>query len=96
MKTHKALSTFSMETQMNLFEVQSLEIRAPFAKTFDYIADAKNLSRWTEAFASVSEDRALLVTPNGKVEIGLCVHVAREAGTIDWEMRFPDGSVARA
>ena len=81
---------------MNLFEAQSIEIRAPFAKTFNYIAETKYLPRWTEAFASVSDGRAWLATPNGRVQIGLCAHEIREAGTVDWEMRFPDGNVAWA
>ncbi|MGH7494334.1 MAG: SRPBCC family protein [bacterium] len=81
---------------MKSFEVQSIEIEAPFAKAYDFIADANNLPVWTEAFKSVANGRAQLATPNGSVEIGLRVHDARAVGAIDWEMTFPDGSVAWA
>ena len=81
---------------MRRFAVQSIEIQAPFTKAYDFIADADNLPVWTEAFKSVANSRAQLATPNGAVEIGLRVHGSHEAGVIDWEMTFPDGSVAWA
>lgn len=81
---------------MKRFEVQSVEIQAPFGKAYDFIVAADNLPVWTEAFKSVSNGRARLATPHGAVEIGLRVHGSREAGTIDWEMAFPDGGVAWA
>ena len=37
-----------------------------------------------------------MVTPSGSVEVGLRVESSRAAGTIDWFMTFPDGSVGRA
>jgi len=81
---------------MKTFEVQSLEIRAPFEKVFDYVAEARNLPEWTSAFKVVSNGRALMHTPNGSVEIALAVNASRAAGTIDWMMTFPDGNVATA
>jgi hypothetical protein len=35
-------------------------------------------------------------TPTGEVAIGLEVESSAQAGTIDWRMTFPDGSVATA
>jgi hypothetical protein len=32
-------------------------------------------------------------TPRGEVEIELIVHASPAQGTVDWEMRFPDGTV---
>ncbi len=81
---------------MKRFDVQSIEIRAPFATVYEFIADADNLPAWTEAFKSVANGRAQMATPNGAVEIGLRVHSSNDGGTIDWEMTFPDGSVAWA
>jgi len=79
------------------FDVQTVEINAPFARTFDYIADAQNLPQWTSAFKSVSgAGRALMRTPQGVVDVALIVHATREQGTIDWAMTFPDGNVAKA
>ncbi len=81
---------------MKTFDVQSLEIHAPFEKVFGYIAEAQNLPTWTSAFQSVSDGRAVMRTPNGSVEITLAVNASRETGTIDWKMTFPDGNVAAA
>jgi hypothetical protein len=81
---------------MKTYDVQSIEIRAPFEKTFNYIADAKKLPEWTSAFKTVSNGQAVMQTPNGSVEIALAVNASREQGTIDWIMTFPDGSVAKA
>ena len=81
---------------MKTFDVQGIEIEAGFQDVFDYIAEAKNLPTWAHAFESVSNGRAILQTPNGSVEIGLAVHASGEHGTVDWELTFPDGSVARA
>jgi hypothetical protein len=81
---------------MKTFDVQSLEIEAPFEKVFGYIAEAKNLPEWTSAFEAVSGGRASMRTPNGAVEIALIVKVSREAGTVDWIMKFPDGNTATA
>src|SRR5262249_49942095 len=81
---------------MKTFDVQTIEINAPFDRVFGYIADARKLPEWTNAFKSVSNGRAVMETPNGSVEIKLEVHAARSQGTVDWIMTFTEGSVARA
>jgi len=81
---------------MKTFEVQSLEINAPFEKVFGYLVQAQNLPEWTSAFKSVAAGRASMRTPNGAVEITLTVKASVEAGTVDWIMKFPDGNTAIA
>lgn len=81
---------------MKTFDVQSIEINAPYEKTFGFLADAANLPKWAHAFKEVSGGRALMQTPNGSVEVGLEVNASREQGTVDWRMTFPDGKVATA
>jgi hypothetical protein len=81
---------------MKTFDVQTIEINAPFVKTFNYIAESGNLPEWTSAFKTVSNGRALMQTPNGSVEVALDVNASREQGTIDWFMTFPDGTIASA
>jgi hypothetical protein len=81
---------------MRDFDVQAIEIRAPFEVVFPYIADPATLPEWTHAFRSVADGRATLVTPRGSVEAGLEVRASRESGTVDWIMTFPDGSLGKA
>jgi hypothetical protein len=81
---------------MKTFDVQTIEINASFDRVFGYIADARKLPEWTNAFKSVSNGQAVMETPNGSVETKLEVYTARSQGTIDWIMTFPDGSVASA
>lgn len=81
---------------MRDFDVQAIEIAAPFEGTFRYVADPSNLPEWTHAFVSVSGGRAMLATPKGSVEVGLEVRASMEWGTVDWIMTFPDASVGRA
>ena len=81
---------------MRTFDVQSIEIKAPFDSTFAYIANALNLPRWAAAFERVDGGLAVMQTENGSVEIGLKVKSSSEHGTVDWLMTFPDGSVASA
>jgi hypothetical protein len=81
---------------MRDFDVQTVELEAPYDVAFDYIADPGTLPEWTHAFQSVADGRAQLVTPRGKVDIRLDVSSSREKGTVDWTMTFPDGSVGRA
>ena len=76
----------------NNFDVQSIAIDAPFDKVFSYIADPKNLPKWTKA----DEKSALMVTPNGQLQVGLKTEASREQGTIDWHMTMPDDTVASA
>ncbi len=78
------------------FDVQTVELAAPFDVAFRYVADPRTLPEWTHAFRSVSEGRATLATPRGAVDIGLEVRASRETGTVDWIMTLPGGSVGRA
>jgi hypothetical protein len=55
---------------MTSFDVQSVQIEAPFAKTFGYISDAQNLPEWTSAFKGVTDGRVLLQTPTGPLRSG--------------------------
>ena len=79
-----------------MFDVQGVTIQSPLQNVFPYIADAAKLPEWTNAFSSVGNGKALLQTPNGKVEIGLEVRSSAQHGTVDWRMTFPDGNVATA
>ena len=81
---------------MRTFDVQSVEIHAPFELVFDYIANAGNLPEWTHAFASVDGRRATMRTPAGIAEVELTVSASRASGTIDWDMVFANGEAARA
>lgn len=81
---------------MKTFDVQTAEIRAPFEKTFDYIAEPRNLPEWTNAFKDVADGRATMETSNGTVKVALKASASREHGTIDWTITFPDESVATA
>ena len=81
-------------------DLQGIEMTVTAERAFHYLADPANLPAWTNAFASVDvrgeNHRAVMRTPAGEVEIGLRVLASRERGTVDWEMRFPDGSQATA
>ena len=81
---------------MSTFEVQGIEIAAPFQAAFRYIADPANLPEWTHAFKHVSEGLATMKTPAGAVQVGLRVEASEPHGTIDWVITFPDGGVATA
>lgn len=81
---------------MRGFDVQGIELEVAADVAFAYIAEPARLPEWTAAFASVSDGRALMRTPQGEVMISLEVEAAAEQGTIDWRMGFPDGSVATA
>jgi hypothetical protein len=81
---------------MRDFDVQAVEIAAPYEAAFRYIADPGTLPDWTHAFRSTTDGRAVLATPRGAVEVRLEVRASPEAGTIDWILTFPDGSVGRA
>jgi uncharacterized membrane protein len=53
---------------MQDFDVQTVELEAPFDVAFRYVADPQRLPDWTHAFRSVSVGRAKLATPKGEVE----------------------------
>ena len=81
---------------MKIFDVQSVEIHAPYDLVFNYVADPANLPEWTHAFASVDGRWATMRTPAGSTDVELSTTVERNAGTIDWSMTFPTGEKARA
>jgi len=81
---------------MRRFDVQGIEIEAPREKIFAFLRDPGNLPQWTRAFASAGNGCARLETPAGTVDIALDVSADPRAGTIDWRLTFPDGSVGVA
>lgn len=84
-----------METAIKTFDVQYIEIEAPFEKVFSFIAEPRNLPQWTAAFREANNQSALLVTPNGELRIGLKTYTD-PSGVIDWHMQMPDGSIGKA
>lgn len=81
---------------MKNFDIQAISLNVPKQQAFAFIAEATNLPKWAQAFASVTSKQALMRTPNGEVEIALDVRSSVEAGTVDWHMTFPDGNIAVA
>lgn len=81
---------------MKTFDVQTVEIAAPFSKVFRYIANPANLPRWTHAFKSAADGQAIMETPAGSVRVGVQVAASEAHGTIDWTITFPDASTAAA
>ena len=81
---------------MKLYDVQQIELAVPARRAFAVIADPRRLPDWAEAFAVADASSATIRTPRGEVRVGLSVAASPEAGTVDWTMRFPDGSVGHA
>jgi polyketide cyclase/dehydrase/lipid transport protein len=81
---------------MKNYDVQNVSIKAPFEKVFEYIANPSNLPKWSKAFSYADKKKAVLETPNGKLEVGLEIKSSKEFGIIDWYMTMPDGNVATA
>lgn len=77
-------------------DVQSINLATSTENAFNYIANPLNLSKWTGAFKEADKKSALLVTPNGELNIGLETKTNKELGTIDWYMTMPDGSIGVA
>lgn len=75
-----------------LYAIRSIVIQQPFSTVYGYISNPENLPEWANAFSVVSDDGALLETPQGKVPIKLKTLSDKHAGNIDWLMTFPDGS----
>jgi hypothetical protein len=78
------------------YDVQHINIQSSPAKVFDFIADPANLPKWTAAFKQADSKSAILLTPAGELKIGLHTLTNKEAGTIDWHMTMPDGTVGKA
>lgn len=81
---------------MKRFELQGVELPVPAKDAFRYIAGPARLPEWTDAFTEVDDGRAVMRTPEGRVEVDLRVEADPDRGTVDWSMGFPDGSVATA
>jgi hypothetical protein len=81
---------------MRMFDVQGIEIRAPRDQVFAFVREASNLPRWAHAFKWVEAGRAKLETPAGSVEVDIDVAADGGAGTVDWRLVFPDGSIGLA
>ena len=81
---------------MRTFDVQGVEIDAPAGRVFEFVRNPSNLPLWAHAFVAADDSRARLETPAGAVDVGLAVSAHPEAGTVDWQLAFPDGSVGVA
>lgn len=81
---------------MKTFDVQSIGIDKPAADVFAHVARPQNLPEWTNAFKRADDSTAELETPAGAVLIGLVTHAHPAAGTVDWELKFPDGATGWA
>lgn len=81
---------------MKKFDIQGVDLNVSKSKAFTFIADPNNLPKWTNAFASINQGKAIMQTPEGEVEIDLEVQASADYGLVDWRMTFPDQSVATA
>ena len=81
---------------MRMFDVQGLEIQASRHAVFEFVRNPRNLPRWAHAFQSADDGHARLATPAGTVDVRLRTVAVAEAGTVDWQLEFPDGSVGLA
>lgn len=81
---------------MKTCDVQSLVLHVPREQAFAFISDAHCLPRWTNAFAAIEGNQALMRTPAGEVRVDLEVRASSDSGSIDWFMTFPDGTRASA
>ncbi len=81
---------------MHTFDVQSIELDAPFADAFRYLANPTTLPEWTHAFTAADDRQATMMTPHGAVQVGLRVDASEAHGTIDWAITFPNGAMAKA
>ena len=77
---------------MTSYNVQGVELEVSFAAAFDFLADPGQWPRWTNAFASVSGDTAVMRTPEGELEVTFQCDASRETGNIDTTLCFPDGT----
>jgi hypothetical protein len=77
---------------MKMFDVQAIEIEAKATKVFEFVSEPRNLPRWTNAFRAVDGERARMETPAGVVDVRLETRANGPAGTVDWVMKFADGS----
>lgn len=81
---------------MKNFDIQGIDLNVSRDEAFNFIAEANNLPKWTNAFASVTNTKAVMRTPAGELNIDLEVLASAEFGSVDWRMTFPDHSMATA
>jgi uncharacterized membrane protein len=48
---------------MKTFDMQTIEIEAPFDRVFDCVSDMRKLPEWANAVKSISNGRAVMETP---------------------------------
>ena len=78
------------------YDVQHIAINASTTTVFNFLAIPENTAKWAKAFSKIKNEKALLQSPMGEVEIGFKVISNNNAGTIDYLMKFPDGSIGKA
>ncbi|HET9446132.1 MAG TPA: hypothetical protein VFO35_07740 [Steroidobacteraceae bacterium] len=81
---------------MRTFDVQGIEIRASSAAVFNFVREPGNLPKWAHAFRHADTQRASLATEQGAIDIRLHTRADEGAGTVDWELQFPDGTTGIA
>jgi hypothetical protein len=81
---------------MRRFDVQGVEIQASRDAVFEFVRNPRNLPQWAHAFQSADDEQARLATPAGTVDVRLRTLAAPDAGTVDWQLEFPDGSIGLA
>ena len=81
---------------MKRFDVQGIELDVPFQAAFDFLADPNQWPRWTNAFASVAGNSAVMRTADGEVAVTFQCVANRDLGHIDTTIQFPDGSSVTA
>lgn len=77
---------------MRRFDIQGVELEVAYDRAFDFLADPGQWPRWTNAFESVSGNRATMRTPHGAVDVTFECVASRELGHIDTTIHFPDGT----
>jgi hypothetical protein len=80
----------------HMYLVKSIQINAAFKDVFDYVANPGNLPKWTNAFKEANNSSAVMATPEGELEIKLKTKAISDAGTVDWYMTLPDGTMGAA
>lgn len=78
------------------FDVQSIHIHADPTRVYEFIANRYNVPKWALGFSEVTEDSALMETPNGSMKIGLEMECNKALGTVDSILIMPDGSIGKA
>lgn len=82
------------EKEMNNFAIIAKEFSVSYEKAFSFIADPRNLPKWTVFFREADERSALLEFPDGEVRrIPMKTISSIETGLIDWHMTMLDNSI---